>query len=102
MSLLTAFPGPAQRPSEKGFKFTTLSELQHRDYLRIQTDYWRTSSRTYHDFILSQGSSYVKPDLAVAFNSGCSQEETISWKKTIASLVEHAIPSVFTVSHNVR
>ena len=54
--------------------------------------------RTYHDYIIDQGSKYTKPDLAVAFDSGCSQEDIESWKKSYKALHQRNIPSVFTVS----
>jgi len=51
----------------------------------------------YHDYAKSMGTSFTKPDLAIAFNSGCSQEAVSSWKETIGFLVRNNIPSVFTV-----
>ncbi|PPQ68247.1 hypothetical protein CVT25_005316 [Psilocybe cyanescens] len=51
---------------------------------------------TYHEYIFNHGSSFVKPDLAVAFNSGCSQECTDSWQETLIALTKHRIPVVFT------
>lgn len=41
---------------------------------------------------------YVKPDLAVAFDSACSQEDMPSWKETLEKLVDFGIPTVFTVN----
>jgi splicing suppressor protein 51 len=43
------------------------------------------------------GATFTKPDLAIAFNSGCSQEAVSSWKETIAFLMQNNIPSIFTV-----
>ena len=53
--------------------------------------------RTYHDYIADQGTAYKKPELAIAFNSGMSQEETASWKETVDALVKNGVPTVFTV-----
>ena len=47
------------------------------------------------------GTTFTKPDLAIAFNSGCSQEAASSWKETIVFLVQNKIPSVFTVGYFV-
>ena len=55
--------------------------------------------RTYHDYAKSMGTTFTKPDLAIAFNSGCSQEAASSWKETIVFLVQNKIPSVFTVGY---
>lgn len=52
---------------------------------------------TYHQFITKSGNNFVKPDLAVAFNSGCSQEDVQSWKETLVVLAKRKIPTVFTV-----
>lgn len=52
---------------------------------------------TYHQFIARSGDNFVKPDLAVAFNSGCSQEDVQSWKETLVALAKHKVPTVFTV-----
>lgn len=51
----------------------------------------------YHDFVASQGSAYIPPDLAIAFNSGCGSEKTQSWLPTVRLLVEKKVTSVFTV-----
>ncbi|PPQ95961.1 hypothetical protein CVT26_016127 [Gymnopilus dilepis] len=53
-------------------------------------------AKTYHDYIIDQGSKFTKPDLAVAFDSGCSQEDIESWKKSYKALHQRNIPSVFT------
>ncbi|KAG6844793.1 hypothetical protein H0H87_003722 [Tephrocybe sp. NHM501043] len=53
-------------------------------------------AQTYHEYAKSMGSSFERPDLAVAFNSGSSQEATASWKETISFVVQTKIPSVFT------
>ncbi|KDR78140.1 hypothetical protein GALMADRAFT_155137 [Galerina marginata CBS 339.88] len=50
--------------------------------------------QTYHHYISSQ--IYTKPDLAVAFNSGCSQEDVELWKETLNALVQHKVPTLFT------
>ncbi|KAH9476638.1 hypothetical protein JR316_0010551 [Psilocybe cubensis] len=51
----------------------------------------------YYEYIARQGEKYVKPDLAVAFDAGCSEPENIeSWRKTMAQLVKLKIPCVFT------
>ena len=52
-------------------------------------------SRTYHTFALSD--RFVPPDLAVAFNSGSSEEDVASWRQTMKVLIQRKIPSVFTV-----
>ncbi|KDR78139.1 hypothetical protein GALMADRAFT_94674 [Galerina marginata CBS 339.88] len=52
--------------------------------------------KTYHDYITSQGTKYTKPDLAIAFNSGCSQEEVQSWQRTLLALAQQGVPAVFT------
>lgn len=55
------------------------------------------AGRTYHDFISAQGPKYVVPDLAVAFNTGASQDDVDSWRETMDVLVDREVPSVFTV-----
>ncbi|GJE95284.1 zinc finger MYND domain-containing protein [Phanerochaete sordida] len=50
----------------------------------------------YHDYVSALGGAYKKPDLAVAFNSGCGSEETESWKPTLRLLGERGVPSIFT------
>ncbi|KIK50990.1 hypothetical protein GYMLUDRAFT_266004 [Collybiopsis luxurians FD-317 M1] len=54
----------------------------------------------YHDYVQNQKSKrpngFTQPDLAIAFNSGCSQSEVESWKGTIKILVDERIPTVFT------
>lgn len=55
------------------------------------------AGRTYHDFISTQGPKYVIPDLAVAFNTGASQDDVDSWRETMNVLVDRKVPSVFTV-----
>ena len=54
--------------------------------------------RAYHDYAQSMGTTFTKPDLAIAFNSGCSQESVSLWKETIFFLMQNKIPSIFTVS----
>lgn len=48
----------------------------------------------YHDFVKS--AQFERPSLAVAFNSGVSQEERESWLPTLKSLSDLAVPFVFT------
>jgi len=50
----------------------------------------------YHDLVRKLGDKLVLPDLAVAFNSGSSQESVASWRETINLLVKREIPTVFT------
>ncbi|KAJ7439046.1 hypothetical protein B0H11DRAFT_2103145 [Mycena galericulata] len=51
----------------------------------------------YHDLPRKIGGQYYRPDLAIAFNSGAGEAQYISgWKRTIAFLVAHNVPSVFT------
>ena len=53
----------------------------------------------YYDYVEELGNAYERPDLAIAFNSGCgySLEVATSWAATIRLLVERKIPTVFTV-----
>uniref|UniRef100_A0A8H7XLM9 Mitochondrial splicing suppressor 51-like C-terminal domain-containing protein n=1 Tax=Psilocybe cubensis TaxID=181762 RepID=A0A8H7XLM9_PSICU len=51
---------------------------------------------TYHQYVSESGTNFVNPDLAVAFNSGCSQEYTDLWKESLVVLIKHRIPAVFT------
>jgi hypothetical protein len=45
------------------------------------------------------GVRYTVPDLAIAFNSGVSDPAFVTgWEKTIAFLLSHNVPCVFTVS----
>ena len=67
------------------------------DSLFFYLPYFFFSFRTYHDYAKSMGTKYTKPDLAIAFNSGCSQAVS-SWKETIVFLKQNNIPSIFTVS----
>ncbi|KIM42026.1 hypothetical protein M413DRAFT_445209 [Hebeloma cylindrosporum] len=50
----------------------------------------------YHEVVSKQGGKFVKPDLAIAFNSGCSQEDVSSWEATLRVLAQRKIPTVFT------
>ncbi|RDB18193.1 putative protein MSS51, mitochondrial [Hypsizygus marmoreus] len=59
---------------------------------RIQVLY----ATTYHDFGQSQKDKFIKPDLAIAFNSGASQESSQSWRDTMSFLVKNKVPTVFT------
>jgi splicing suppressor protein 51 len=55
----------------------------------------------YHDFVAS--TFYEKPDLIVAFNSGCvdGDDADSDWDKTIRLIVESDIPALFT-TYNPR
>ncbi|CAG8976942.1 hypothetical protein HYALB_00008853 [Hymenoscyphus albidus] len=48
----------------------------------------------YHDFAASN--QYEKPDLAVAFQSGFSQEDRVEWMPTIKHLAQASHPTLFT------
>ncbi|KAL0576979.1 hypothetical protein V5O48_004989 [Marasmius crinis-equi] len=50
---------------------------------------------TYHEYVRKQGSKYITPDLAVAFNSGASENPS-SWKETMKILVTRKVATVFT------
>ncbi|KAE9396397.1 hypothetical protein BT96DRAFT_1021389 [Gymnopus androsaceus JB14] len=50
----------------------------------------------YHEYAQKQGSGYIKPDLAIAFNSGAFQLAVESWTETIKFLVAQKIPAAFT------
>jgi hypothetical protein len=53
---------------------------------------------TYHDFVRKQGDQFETPDLCIAFNSGATQGHVgYTWQTSIKFLVEHKIPSLFTV-----
>ncbi|KAF4609965.1 hypothetical protein D9613_010375 [Agrocybe pediades] len=53
--------------------------------------------KTYHEFVAEGGEDpYEEPDLAAAFNSGMSQEDTESWRETLRCLVERRVPTLFT------
>jgi splicing suppressor protein 51 len=54
-------------------------------------DIWKGA---YHDYAKIDG--YIKPDLAVAFHTGHSQEEVESWKPTIKYLVSAGHCTVHT------
>jgi splicing suppressor protein 51 len=55
----------------------------------------------YHDF--AKSSFYEKPDLIVAFNSGCvdGDDADSDWDKTIRLIVESNVPALFT-TYNPR
>ena len=55
----------------------------------------------YHDF--ANTSFYEKPDLIVAFNSGCvdGDDADSDWDKTIRLIVESNVPALFT-TYNTR
>ncbi|KAK7026781.1 hypothetical protein VNI00_015439 [Paramarasmius palmivorus] len=50
---------------------------------------------TYHDYVKKQGTRYTKPDIAVAFNSGC-HESPSSWTETFKVLVQQGVTCLFT------
>ncbi|KAJ8075506.1 hypothetical protein PM082_021136 [Marasmius tenuissimus] len=50
----------------------------------------------YHEYVENLDSKFMKPDLAVAFNSGANTYQDDSWKETIELLVKRKIPSAFT------
>ncbi|KAJ7270504.1 hypothetical protein C8J57DRAFT_1066028, partial [Mycena rebaudengoi] len=50
----------------------------------------------YHNLPQLLGARYTVPDIAIAFNSGASELDTASWKRTITFLVSQKIPSMFT------
>lgn len=72
----------------------TLSACQGGDRKRVQS----FSPRFYHDYVKHLGDDYQVPDLAIAFNSGASEEESQPWHETIKLLVEKKVPTAFTVS----
>ncbi|KAJ3874218.1 hypothetical protein F5051DRAFT_417392 [Lentinula edodes] len=53
-------------------------------------------AKTYHEYARGLGDKFVKPDFAIAFNSGLSQEAVASWAETIRFLVAERIPTAFT------
>lgn len=63
---------------------------------RRRTKVRKIVAQTYHNFAKSQGRNFIKPDLAIAFNSGLSQVDIQLWKPTISFLVKNNIPSIFT------
>ncbi|KAG6852908.1 hypothetical protein C0991_008251 [Blastosporella zonata] len=77
---------------KKEFDMETCPTCAARKRKRIQ----RLYAQTYHEYAKAMGSNFAKPDLAVAFNSGSSQEATAPWKETMSFLVKTRIPSVFT------
>ncbi|KAF8881407.1 hypothetical protein CPB84DRAFT_1735211 [Gymnopilus junonius] len=54
------------------------------------------SSRTYHEFIAEQGNRFIKPDLAIAFDSVCCKGHIASWTHTYQAMFQRKIPSIFT------
>ncbi|CAA7264046.1 unnamed protein product [Cyclocybe aegerita] len=85
---LVDFGGPQPRTME----MDTCPQCSRQRRKRTQIHH----PKTYHDFVQSQGSQFEKPDLAVAFDSGASQEEEDSWRKTIDLLIKEKIPTIFT------
>ncbi|KAL0569708.1 hypothetical protein V5O48_012258 [Marasmius crinis-equi] len=53
-------------------------------------------SSPYHDFALTADASNNRPDLIVALNTGMSEVETESWKRTIGVIRDLDVPGVFT------
>ena len=53
----------------------------------------------YHEYVGDAGETFDKPDLAIAFNSGCGtdHEQTSTWPPTLSILIDKNIPTVFTV-----
>ncbi|KAF8963225.1 hypothetical protein BDZ97DRAFT_1661795 [Flammula alnicola] len=85
---LSAISG--RHPAET--EMDTCPECSRKKRKRIQD----IQPSTYHEFVASQGRRYVKPDLAVAFNSGCSEEDVSSWKTTLVLLAQRNVPTIFT------
>ncbi|KAK1221519.1 hypothetical protein PQX77_015638 [Marasmius sp. AFHP31] len=50
----------------------------------------------YHEYVENLDSKFMKPDLAIAFNSGANTYQDDNWKETIEVLVKRKIPSAFT------
>ncbi|VDC00689.1 unnamed protein product [Peniophora sp. CBMAI 1063] len=93
-TLEITFCGPEMpgQASEQWLEMETCPDCRRLGRRRKQ----RIVKRMYHEYAKRGGSSYSKPDLAIAFNSGCSQEEADTWKPTIKLLVDGHIPTVFT------
>ncbi|TRM60620.1 hypothetical protein BD626DRAFT_504661 [Schizophyllum amplum] len=92
-TLQIIFCGPDIPPnSENWMEMETCPRCRRAGRKRRQ----RLYSRTYHEYALRLGSAYEVPDLAVAFNSGCSQEARDSWVGTIKHLVQRKVPTIFT------
>ncbi|TRM60622.1 hypothetical protein BD626DRAFT_504669 [Schizophyllum amplum] len=92
-TLQIIFCGPDIPPnSENWMEMETCPRCRRAGRKRRQ----RLYSRTYHEYALRLGSAYEVPDLAVAFNSGCSQEARDSWAGTIKHLVQRKVPTIFT------
>ncbi|KAL0563905.1 hypothetical protein V5O48_018151 [Marasmius crinis-equi] len=53
-------------------------------------------SSPYHDFAFTADASNNRPDLIVALNTGMSEVETESWKRTIGVIRDLDVPGVFT------
>ncbi|KAF9528729.1 hypothetical protein CPB83DRAFT_853653 [Crepidotus variabilis] len=77
-------------PKSFSINMDTCPECTQRRRRRTQAHY----PQEYHTFI--QEKSGHKPDLAVAFNSGASQENGASWLQTMEILVERGTPTLFT------
>ncbi|KAL1760257.1 hypothetical protein FB107DRAFT_287093 [Schizophyllum commune] len=91
-NLQITFCGPELPTAESWLDMETCPRCESSRRKRQQ----RLYTRTYHDYALRQGSAFEVPDLAVAFNSGCSHEARDSWEGTIKMLVARKIPTVFT------
>ncbi|KAF8881428.1 hypothetical protein CPB84DRAFT_1687229 [Gymnopilus junonius] len=55
---------------------------------------------TYHQYMDDRDST--KPDLAIAFNSGCSKSDIEYWKTTYRALFRKRVPSLFTASNEAE
>ncbi|KAL1745784.1 hypothetical protein HDZ31DRAFT_81668 [Schizophyllum fasciatum] len=86
------FCGPELPSAENWLDMETCPRCQSSGRKRQQ----RLYTRTYHDYAIRLGSAYEVPDLAIAFNSGCSHEARESWEGTIKHLVRRKVPTVFT------
>eukprot|EP00554_Chaetoceros_debilis_P016580 CAMPEP_0194125878 /NCGR_PEP_ID=MMETSP0150-20130528/59694_1 /TAXON_ID=122233 /ORGANISM="Chaetoceros debilis, Strain MM31A-1" /LENGTH=113 /DNA_ID=CAMNT_0038819707 /DNA_START=1197 /DNA_END=1538 /DNA_ORIENTATION=- len=52
---------------------------------------------TYHDYFNDNGgSSSVKPDFVVAYNTGMYEEYTESWKESLKVMIDLDVPCIFT------
>ncbi|KAJ7748196.1 hypothetical protein DFH07DRAFT_830420 [Mycena maculata] len=60
------------------------------------------TTELYHAFLASQGSRFQNPDLAIAFNSGASEESPELWLETFECLIHRNIPTVFTSYNQIE
>lgn len=85
-------------------------------YFSITSSLMRRDS-TYHAFVKSQGATYIAPDVAVAFNTGCgaglnmhsitdqlldTTTTSSTWRETEQILVRSRVPTLFTVRHSFK